>query len=103
MDGMVSIETTDQLEYKFDSFSANLEEKVYKFISQWKENREIIQRFDSILLDKASKIAIEEIKEGLSIYFTHNQFDKHKVEIKNDLDQMWKIILSIDDKILSIK
>ena len=100
---MVSIEITDQLEYKFNSFSANLEDKVYMFITQWKENREIIQRFDDILWDKASKMSITEVKESLINYSTKKQFEQYKVELKKDLDTMWGIIVSIDEKILSIQ
>ena len=55
----------DGVEFKFDAFSENIQEKLYQFITKCKDNQKIIQRFDEVISEKASKISVSEIEDEI--------------------------------------
>ena len=73
-----SYEHIQKIERKIDPFIEIVSNKVSEFEKDNINNKEIIRRFDEILLDKASKFNITEIKSVIEGLLSKHSFEEHK-------------------------
>ena len=73
-----SYEHIQKIERRIDPFIELVSNKVNEFEHDNTKNKEIIRRFDEVLLDKASKFNITELKLEIEKLLTKQSFDDYK-------------------------
>jgi hypothetical protein len=75
-----------------DPFIEKINSKLETYSADNSLTKDIISRFDEVLLEKASKFSIEQVYETLGMYINHATFENFKEECqksyKNTFEQI---------------
>ena len=63
---------------RIDPFMTKINTKLDMYDKAHDQNQSIISRFDEVLLEKASKFAIEQVYQALEMYINHATFENFK-------------------------
>ncbi|CAI2383280.1 unnamed protein product [Moneuplotes crassus] len=91
------------LEFKVMPKITNFADSISDFQTKLDQTDSIIQRFDEILLTKASKVTLESFRDQLHVFATREQAEANLQRIKKVDDKVKKMILQTNENLNSVE
>ena len=86
-----------------EPFIDEVSEKIKRFTVDNNQTKTIIQRFDEIILEKASKFSIEQIYQTLKMYINNSTFSGFKQEFDKGLNDLKRHINQVESSFCNTK
>ena len=95
---MAPIERWNQLQEEIENFRKSTNIQLSNVLTEKENLGKVIERFDNVILDKASKISIEEVHKKLESYITTNDMSKFHLKMVEEIQKVRKYSEEIDLK-----